>query len=226
MIKAIYKITNLLNNKIYIGQSIHPEKRWKEHQQHAKACDDNYPIHLAINKYGANNFSFKILEWTEDYDNEEKRLINYFNSLIPYGYNIIEGGHSPIMLGECHPRNTISNEGVLNIIKELKQNKLSDREIANKYQVSDKVIADINHGYTHKIENESYPIRVKKGRQQLSEKQIIEIKELLLNSQYSFSEIAKMYNTTKNNISQINNGRSFNRFGWSYPLRQHPIRLN
>lgn len=219
MIKAIYKITNLLNNKIYIGQSIHPEKRWKEHQQHSKACDDNYPIHLAINKYGANNFSFEILEWTEDYDNEEKRLINYFNSLIPYGYNIIEGGHSPIMLGECHPRNTISNESVLNIIKELKQNKLSDREIATKYQVSDKVVADINHGYTHKIEDESYPIRVKKGRQQLSEKQIIEIKGLLLNNQCSFSEIAKMYNTTKNNISQINNGRSFNRFGWSYPLR-------
>ncbi len=120
MIKAIYKITNLLNNKIYIGQSIHPGKRWKEHQQHARARDDNYPIHLAINKYGANNFSFEILEWTEDYDNEEKRLINYFNSLVPCGYNIIEGGHSPIMIGECNPRNTISNENVLNVIKELK----------------------------------------------------------------------------------------------------------
>lgn len=226
MIKAIYKITNLLNNKIYIGQSIHPEKRWYEHQQHAKNQDDKYPIHLAINKYGANNFSFEILEWTEDYDSEEKRLIHYFNSLVPCGYNIIEGGHSPIMIGECHPRNTISNEDVLNVIKELKENKLSDKEIAIKYQVSDKVIADINHGYTHKIKNEFYPIRVKKGRQQLSEKQIIEIKDLLLSDQYSFSEIAKMYNTTKNNISQINNGRSFNRFGWNYPLRKHPVRPN
>lgn len=226
MLKAIYKITNLLNNKIYIGQSVHPEKRWKEHQQHAKACDDKYPIHLAISKYGANNFSFEILEWTEDYDSEEKRLIQYFNSLLPYGYNIIEGGHSPIMIGEDHPRNTISNTDVLNVINELKENKLSDREIAIKYKVSDKVIADINHGYTHRIENESYPIRIKKGRQQLSETQVMEIKELLLHSQYSFTEIASMYNTTKNNISQINNGRSFNRFGWTYPLRIKPVRVN
>lgn len=130
------------------------------------------------------------------------------------------------MIGEDHPRNTVSNNNVLNIIHELKQNKLSDREIAIKYKVSDKVIADINHGYTHKIENEQYPIRIKKGRQQLSEKQVIEIKELLLNSQFSFTEIAQMYNTTKNNISQINNGRSFNRFGWTYPLRQQRVRPN
>lgn len=226
MIKAIYKITNLINNKIYIGQSVHPEKRWKEHQQRAKTCYDDYPIHLAINKYGANNFSFEILEWTEDYDNEEKRLIQQLNTLSPNGYNIIDGGHSPIMIGEDHPRNTVSNNNVLSIICELKQNKLSDREIAIKYKVSDKVIADINHGYAHKIENEQYPIRIKKGRQQLSEKQVIEIKELLLNSQYSFTEIAQMYNTTKNNISQINNGRSFNRFGWTYPLRQQRVRPN
>lgn len=130
------------------------------------------------------------------------------------------------MIGEDHPRNTVSNNNVLNIIYELKQNKLSDREIAIKYKVSDKVVADINHGYTHKIENEQYPIRIKKGRQQLSEKQVIEIKELLLNSQFSFTEIAQMYDTTKNNISQINNGRSFNRFGWEYPLRKQRIRPN
>lgn len=165
MIKAIYKITNLLNNKIYVGQSIHPEKRWKEHQQHAKACDDNYPIHLAINKYGANNFSFEILEWTEDYDNEEARLIQEYNSLVPNGYNLIEGGHSPIMIGEGHPRNSISNQVVLEIINALKENKLSDRELAIKYNTTDKIIADINHGYSHKIEEENYPIRIKKGRQ-------------------------------------------------------------
>lgn len=226
MIKAIYKITNLLNNKIYIGQSIHPEKRWKEHQQHAKACDDNYPIHLAINKYGANNFSFEILEWTEDYDNEEAKLIQEYNSLVPNGYNLIEGGHSPIMIGEDHPRNSISNQIVLEIINALKENKLSDRELAIKYNTTDKIIADINHGYSHKIEEESYPIRIKKGRQQLSVEQIYEIRELLLNNTYSFSEIANMYNTTKANISQINNGRSFNRFGWTYPIRQQRSRPN
>ena len=226
MIKAIYKITNLINNKIYIGQTVHPNKRWREHQQRAKTHYDNYPIHLAINKYGAENFSFEILEWTEQYDDEELRLIKQYNSISPNGYNLIEGGHSPIMLGEDHPRNTISNKNVLAIIQELKDNELSDRELAIKYDVSDKIIADINHGYSHKQENEKYPIRIKKGQQYLSEEQVLEIKELLINSQFSFTEIAKQYNTTKTNISQINNGRSFNRFGWIYPLRQKRIRPN
>lgn len=226
MIKAIYRITNLINNKVYIGQTIHPNKRWQEHQQRAKTHYDNYPIHLAIDKYGAKNFSFEILEWTEDYDNEEARLINEYNSISPNGYNLIEGGHSPIMLGEDHPHNTISNKNVLAIIQELKENKLSDRELALKYDVSDKIIADINHGYSHKQPNETYPIRVKKGRQYLSEEQVKEIKDLLINSQFSFTEIAEQYNTTKTNISQINNGRSFNRFGWEYPLRKQRVRPN
>ena len=226
MIKAIYKITNLINNKIYIGQTVHPNKRWKEHQQRAKTHYDDYPIHLAINKYGAKNFSFEILEWTEQYDDEEARLIKEYNSISPNGYNLIEGGHSPIMLGEGHPRNTISNQNVLNIIQALKENKLSDRELALQYDVSDKIISDINHGYSHKQENETYPIRIKKGRQYLTEEQVIEIKELLINSQFSFTEIANQYNTTKINISQINNGRSFNRFGWNYPLRKERIRPN
>ena len=126
MIKAIYKITNLLNNKVYIGQSVHPEKRWWEHQNHAKTNYDLYPIHLAIKKYGANNFEFTILEWTEDYDNEEARLIKEYNSLVPNGYNIIKGGHSPIMIGEDHPRNTIFNNYVLKVISDLKENKLTD----------------------------------------------------------------------------------------------------
>ena len=226
MVKAIYKITNLINNKIYIGQTVHPNKRWQEHQQRAKTHYDDYPIHLAINKYGAENFSFEILEWTEQYDYEEARLIKEYNSISPNGYNLIEGGHSPIMLGEDHPRNTVSNETVLAIIQDLKNNNLSDRELAIQYDVSDKIIADINHGYTHRQENERYPIRIKKGRQYLSEEQIKEIKELLINSQFSFMEIAKQYNTTKINISQINNGRSFNRFGWEYPLRKTPVRAN
>ena len=182
MIKAIYKITNLVNNKIYIGQTVHPEKRWQEHQQRAKTHSDNYPIHLAINKYGAENFSFEVLEWTENYNEEEKRLIIELDCLSPNGYNLIEGGHSPILIGEDNPRNTISNNDVLNVITELKINKLTDTQLAIKYGVTDKVIADINHGYSHKVEGENYPIRIKKGRQQLSEEQVKEIKELLLDN--------------------------------------------
>ena len=61
MEKAIYKITNLQNNKVYIGQTIHPDKRWWEHCQRARTHTDQYPIHLAIFKYGPDNFKMEIL---------------------------------------------------------------------------------------------------------------------------------------------------------------------
>ena len=55
----VYKITNKLNNKIYIGQSVNIERRWKEH-----ICDNrkNSLIHLAIQKYGKDNFDFEVIE--------------------------------------------------------------------------------------------------------------------------------------------------------------------
>ena len=55
---GIYKIENLLSHKIYIGQSINIEKRWKEHCQPSS----NSLIAKDIQKYGKDNFSFIILE--------------------------------------------------------------------------------------------------------------------------------------------------------------------
>ena len=208
MIKALYKITNLINNKVYIGQTVHPEKRWWEHCNKAKTGYDNYPIHLAINKYGKENFCFEILEWSDDYDNRERELIEQFNSLSPNGYNLIAGGPSPIMYGDLYL-----------IIQDLKDNILSDREIAIKYNLTDKIIADINHGYTHVVEGETYPLRIKKGRQKLTEEQANEIKELLKTTNLSYQTIANRYNVTKGNIYQINRGTNFYREKDSYPIR-------
>lgn len=220
MIKAIYKITNNINRKIYIGQSVHPKKRWWEHCQRAKTHADNCPIHLAINKYGEDNFSFEILEWTEDFDNREKELIQKFDSLSPKGYNVLIGGSSPIMRGEQHPRNTVSDVILHQVIAELKENKKSDREIAKMYNLSDKVVADINHGYTHKIESESYPLRIKRGKQKLTIQEVEEIKNLLLNSNQSYSIIAKQYGVSKGAIYHINTGRTFVDKNTSYPIRK------
>ena len=70
---GIYKIQNQINGKIYIGQSIHIEQRWKEHCQ--------APIHSliaqAIHKYGKENFTFEIIEEcsVDDLDKLEEQYI-------------------------------------------------------------------------------------------------------------------------------------------------------
>jgi predicted GIY-YIG superfamily endonuclease len=69
MKKAIYKIENLINGKKYIGQSVNPNYRFSQHKFGDSA------ISKAIKKYGESNFSFEILEWTEDYNERERFYI-------------------------------------------------------------------------------------------------------------------------------------------------------
>jgi group I intron endonuclease len=62
---GIYKMTNKINGKVYIGQSIDINKRIKEHFWKAtneKDVSYNSAIHQAIRKYGAENFDWEILE--------------------------------------------------------------------------------------------------------------------------------------------------------------------
>lgn len=94
---GIYKITNKINNKIYIGQSINIEKRIHEHFWKA-ACEKdisfNSILHTAIRKYGKENFIVEVLEEcsVEQLDNREKYYINYYDCITPKGYNILSGG--------------------------------------------------------------------------------------------------------------------------------------
>ena len=53
---GIYKITNLVNNKVYIGASKNVEKRWSEHRRSVKS-----PIHSDLEALGEENFKFEVL---------------------------------------------------------------------------------------------------------------------------------------------------------------------
>lgn len=96
---GIYKITNLVNGKIYIGQSINIDKRIKEHfwkASNEKDISYNSALHLAIRKYGKENFQWEILEEckVDNIDEREKFYIKEYNSLTPNGYNILSGGQA------------------------------------------------------------------------------------------------------------------------------------
>lgn len=94
---GIYKITNQVNGKQYVGQSIDIFKRWYEHRYKAECKDDisyNSALHCAFRKYGIKSFLFEILEECEikDLDSREKYWIAKLKTLVPNGYNILVGG--------------------------------------------------------------------------------------------------------------------------------------
>lgn len=80
---GIYKITNKLNGKSYIGQSIHCGKRLDEH------CKGNQLIDEIIQIDGIENFSFEILKQTtkEELSYWEDYYIIQYNTMFPNGYN-------------------------------------------------------------------------------------------------------------------------------------------
>lgn len=63
----IYCITNLINNKMYIGQTSRIwQERWKDHIDAARDLNNQRPLYRAMRKYGIENFSFSIIEHCPD----------------------------------------------------------------------------------------------------------------------------------------------------------------
>ena len=95
---GIYKITNLKNNKAYIGQSTDIKSRWINHKRELRNnIHRNSHLQNAFNKYGEEAFEFRILEETfeENLDDAEEYWITYFDSTNPRkGYNLREGANS------------------------------------------------------------------------------------------------------------------------------------
>lgn len=92
---GIYKITNQLNNKCYIGQSIDIETRWKQHIYESKVLRHKYSLYLAMHDEGIENFSFEILEICPLQENildaRERYWIQYYHAY-ENGYNATRGG--------------------------------------------------------------------------------------------------------------------------------------
>lgn len=93
---GIYKITNIINNKCYIGQSVNLKSRIKSHKSMIKHNnEDNNHLRKATIKYGHNNFKIEIIKYCneQELDYWERYFINLFKSYDEkYGYNIELGG--------------------------------------------------------------------------------------------------------------------------------------
>ena len=93
---GIYCIENKLNHKKYIGQSVNVYSRWSQHRTELKYNrHDNDYLQKAWNKYGEDNFEFKLLETCsiEQLDERENYYIDLCDSMNrDKGYNLKTGG--------------------------------------------------------------------------------------------------------------------------------------
>lgn len=110
----IYKITNNVNNKLYIGQTtVSLQQRWQRHCW-ASESKKNMPISLAIAKYGKNNFSIEIICTCDSQSELDKKEIYYatlYNTFSPNGYNLRAGNGPGSMSDETKIKISLSNKG-------------------------------------------------------------------------------------------------------------------
>lgn len=91
----IYIIENDINDKKYIGKTnFSIEKRWKEHcRDYKKHREETRPLYNAMNKYGIDHFSIRLLEEVSVEQSSEREIywISFYNSF-KEGYNATLGG--------------------------------------------------------------------------------------------------------------------------------------
>ncbi len=94
----IYKATNTINGKCYIGKTVYSlKKRKSDHLSEAKTKSNNYYFHNAIRKYGKDAFIWNIVDDTCETEDElnmmEYHYIMQYNSYkTGNGYNLTLGG--------------------------------------------------------------------------------------------------------------------------------------
>ena len=89
---GVYKITNKVNDKIYIGSSNNVEKRWHQHKIQLRAGEHkNTHLQHAWDLYGEDNFIFEIIEECspEIQFEREQHYLDTLNPFDDHGYNIV-----------------------------------------------------------------------------------------------------------------------------------------
>lgn len=224
----IYKVTNLINRKVYIGLTTKSLKiRKGQHLHDAFKKNNNCIFHKALRKYGELNFLWEVIDFAnslKELEEKEVNWISHYNSFIhdknSNGYNSTIGGQCGSSRHSEETRKKISeiqrNKGghklteddVIHIKSLIKDGDLVYSEIAKMFNVSEASITKIKNGdnWVHVGEDVSRVKRTKIGGAILNEELVKEIK-LLLKHGIEQKEIAKRYVVASETISAIKRGK-------------------
>ena len=195
----IYKITNNINGKIYIGKTeFSVEKRFREHcLDYKKERFEKRPLYSAMNKYGIENFSVETIEETDNPEEREKYWIEYFGSF-KNGYNATLGGDGKRYLD-------------YDLVEKVYNETKSVKETSALLNIDSSHVSDIlkSKGYN--------PTRV---RAEMSQKPVakIDLKTDEILEVYSSIQEAEDKNNTNRHINKVCKGvrKSAGGYGWKY----------
>lgn len=219
----IYCYTNKINNKKYIGQTINPEQRFRCHKnnyKNPKSIEYNSLLHQAFRKYGYENFSYEILvqdiDDVEILNNLEIYYINKFNSKVPNGYNVEDGGKNckkPKTLEhrkkEIWGQAKLTEEEVIELRKAY-LNKESPTEIYKKKYVNRLHYNSFLNIWTGKRYGLIMPEVFQKGRHtKLTANIVKQIREDREKTNLSYDKLAEKYGVSKGTIADIINKRTW-----------------
>lgn len=143
---GVYKITNNLDKKSYIGISVNIEKRWNAHKNpYNWSREANKILYRAFVKYGIQNFSFTVLEEcsVEELEEKEKYYIEMYDTY-KNGYNATAGGEDNA--GDSHPGHKLTEEDIKDI-------RISYGNLERKNEVYERYKNRIGESGFHKIWN-------------------------------------------------------------------------
>jgi group I intron endonuclease len=114
---VIYKITNTINDKVYVGQTTRDlHERIASHKYCAGNRTNNLPIYNAMAKYGFDNFTFEEIDNAssiEELNKKEELHIEQLGSLFPNGYNLMSGGQNRLDSEETKKKKSRSRKILL-----------------------------------------------------------------------------------------------------------------
>lgn len=205
----IYKITNDINNKIYIGQTVNTiEKRWRQHKCNStKEYFSQVVLYKAINKYGIEHFHIEEIEKVENgkLDEREKYWIKYYDSY-NHGYNSTIGGREVALYD-------FDEQQIIRDYLELK----TARKVALKYGTDHSTIdAILNKHGIQRFGQRAYngqKIKAEKDEKVIHFNSVSDCADYLIANNITKS---KTFQTVKQWVSDVANNRKESYYGWKF----------
>lgn len=226
---GIYKLEFAGTSKVYIGQSVNIETRFKQHLNLMRKQESSVKLNEAYKTYG--NPTLEVLsECTEEeLDSFEKETIEIFNSVVNGFNTCISTGGKTSLSGENHPNSNYSNESIYLVLKLLVSNlELNFQDIYELTGVSRSVISGISCLQQHKWLESVYPKEYKELQLQFTNgirlnctKRGIKVDEYRLISPEggiyvitNTRKFAELHNLDYRHLSKLKTGERKSHKGW------------